>query len=104
MNPIGDYEIKPIYEFEEAEIYSSGYVLHTLEASIWCLLNSNGYSETVLKAVNLGGDTDTTGAVVGGLAGILYKEQGIPDIWLKQLVKVQEIRELALRLSHKYPS
>lgn len=101
VNPIGDYEIKPIFEFKESEISSSGYVLHTLEASIWCLLTSNTYSETVLKAVNLGSDTDTTGAVVGGLAGILYGEEGIPDEWKTQLVKSEEIRELAVKLFEK---
>ena len=102
QNPVSNYEIKPIYDYKEAEISSSGYVLHTLEASMWCILNSNSYAETVLKAVNLGSDTDTTGAVAGGLAGILYKENGIPQIWLEQLVKVDEIRDLAFRLSQKY--
>ena len=101
VNPIGDYEIKPIFEYSEIEISSSGYVLHTLEASIWCLLNSETYSETVLKAVNLGSDTDTTGTVVGGLAGILYKEEGIPNIWKEQLVKSDKIRDLALKLYSK---
>ncbi len=102
MNPMDDYEIKPIHAFKEADISSSGYVLHTLEASIWCLLTSNSYAETVLKAVNLGDDTDTTGAVAGGLAGILYQEKGIPKLWLEQLVKVNEIRGLAVRLHEKY--
>ena len=101
INPIGEYEIRPIYDFKESEIYSSGYVLHTLEASIWCLLKSNSYSETVLKAVNLGDDTDTTGAVAGGLAGILYKEYGIPELWRQQLVKSEEIRDLAIKLFEK---
>jgi ADP-ribosyl-[dinitrogen reductase] hydrolase len=102
LNPIRDYEIKPIYEFQESEISSSGYVVHTLEASIWCLLTSDSYAETVLKAVNLGDDTDTTGAVAGGLAGILYKEEGIPKVWLEQLVKGKEIRDLAVRLHEQY--
>ena len=101
VNPIGDYEIKPIFEYQESEISSSGYVVHTLEASIWCLLNSNSYSEAVLKAVNLGSDTDTTGAVVGGLAGILYGEAGISDEWKTQLVKSDEIREMGERLFEK---
>jgi ADP-ribosyl-[dinitrogen reductase] hydrolase len=101
LNPINDYVIKPIYEFEESEISSSGYVLHTLEASIWCLLNSNSYAETVLKAVNLGNDTDTTGAVAGGLAGLLYNEKGIPQLWIEQLARVKDIRDLAFRLHQK---
>ena len=46
-------------------------MLHTLEASLWCLLTEDTYADAVLKAVNLGGDTDTTGAVTGGLAGLL---------------------------------
>lgn len=54
------------------EIGSSGFVKETLEASIWCLLNSNSYEEAVLKAVNLGLDTDTTAAVCGGLAALAY--------------------------------
>ena len=57
---------------EEPSICSSGYVLHSLEASIWCLLNTDNYSDAVLKAVNLGGDTDTTACVTGGIAGLLY--------------------------------
>ncbi len=86
---------------KEDEIRSSGYVLHTLEASIWCLLTSETYAETVLKAVNLGSDTDTTGAVAGGLAGVLYKEEGIPELWRKQLVKTDLIRNLAVKLYEK---
>ena len=67
------------------EIESSGFVRHTLEASIWCLLNTSSYSEAVLTAVNLGDDTDTTGAVTGGLAGILYGYDAIPKEWIATL-------------------
>ena len=71
-----------ISTFPETNIKSDGYVLHTLEASLWCLLNYNNYSETVLASVNLGSDTDTTATVVGGLAGLLYGEAGIPMMWI----------------------
>lgn len=60
--------INNIAEVPEADIYSSGYVIDTLEASFWCLLNTHSYRE----AVNLGMDTDTTAAVTGGLAGLYY--------------------------------
>ena len=56
-------------EFKETPkegIKSSGYVVDTLEAAVWCLLHSHSYKETVLMAVNLGEDTDTIGAVAGG--------------------------------------
>ncbi|WP_156951098.1 ADP-ribosylglycohydrolase family protein [Saccharibacillus sacchari] len=76
------------------EIRSSGYVVDTLEAAAWCLLTADSYRETALKAVNLGEDTDTTAAVVGGLAGILYGESSIPPEWLSQIAKLDELREL----------
>ena len=56
----------------QREVFSTGYVLHTLHASLWCLLTTDNYRDRVLKAVNLGGDTDTTGCVAGGLAGVVY--------------------------------
>ncbi len=82
----------------EEEIKSSGYVVDTLEASIWCLLNTNSYKECVLKAVNLGNDTDTVGSVVGGLAGIYYGSDDIPEEWLDVLVRRQYIEELCEKL------
>lgn len=87
-----------ISEYPENEIHSSGYVLHSLEASIWCFLNSDSYEETVLKAVNLGEDTDTTGAIAGGLAGIYYGIENIPQKWIENLVKSNDIKDLAERL------
>lgn len=84
-------------ELKREEVRSSGYVVDTLEAALWCLLTTGSYREAALKAVNLGEDTDTTGAVVGGLAGILYGEAGIPTEWLSQLAKLDELRELCRR-------
>lgn len=83
------------------EIRSSGYVLHTLEASIWCLLTTDNYSDAVLKAINLGEDTDTTGAVTGGLAGLLYGVENIPVNWKLQVARHDDIEELAERLTLK---
>jgi hypothetical protein len=67
------------------EIVSTGYVLHTLHASLWCLLATSRYRECLLRAVNLGDDTDTTGCVAGGLAGVVYGVQSIPADWRNQL-------------------
>ena len=71
---------------DEEKIESGGYVVHTLEASIWVLLNTSNYKEAVLKAVNLGKDTDTTAAVVGGIAGLHYGIDYIPNKWLNTLI------------------
>ncbi len=93
---------KDIHELKDENIFSSGYVLHTLEASIWCLLTTDNYKDAVLKAVNLGEDTDTTGAVTGGLAGLLYGLDNIPKSWLKQIAKHDDIAKLAERLAEKF--
>jgi len=82
------------------EIDSGGYVIDTLEASLWCLLNSSSYFEAVLKAVNLGGDTDTTAAVTGGLAGIYYGLENIPQQWIQEIARKQDIMDLAERLEN----
>ncbi|MBP6978226.1 MAG: ADP-ribosylglycohydrolase family protein, partial [Bacteroidales bacterium] len=87
-----------VYELPEEEIASGGYVLHTLEASIWCLLTTNDYKEAVLKAVNLGEDTDTTGAITGGLAGLLYGFDNIPVEWINKIARNNDIEDLAERL------
>lgn len=88
-----------IWKLPESEIQSSGYVIHTLEASIWCLLTTNSYQEAVLKAVNLGEDTDTTAAVTGGLAAILYGFENIPQDWVVQIARKDDIEHLAKRLA-----
>jgi len=79
------------------EIKSSGYVVDTLEAALWCNLKSNSYRECVLLAVNLGEDTDTVAAIAGGLAGIRYGiggEKGIPEEWINQIARKEWIAEL----------
>ena len=83
----------------EAEIHSSGYVVHTLEAALWCLLRHDTYAATGLAAVNLGLDTDTTGAVAGGLAGLAYGEAAIPAEWRAALARRTDIENLAARLA-----
>jgi ADP-ribosylglycohydrolase len=93
-----------IHKLDEDQIQSSGYVLHTLEASIWCLLTTDNYKEAVLKAVNLGNDTDTTAAVTGGLAGLFYGLESIPEKWLQQIAKFKDIENLAERLNKKMAS
>jgi ADP-ribosylglycohydrolase len=87
-----------IADLPEADIKSSGYVVHTLEAALWCLLTHDTYAATVLAAVNLGDDTDTTGAVTGGLAGLAYGEAAIPAEWLAVLARRADIEDLAARL------
>jgi len=60
------------------QIRSTGYCVDTLEAGIWCLLNYSNTKDVLLAAVNLGMDTDTTGLVAGGIAGLHYGMEGVP--------------------------
>ena len=76
------------------DISSGGYVVDTLEASLWCVATSDSFSEAVLKAVNLGKDTDTTGAVAGGLAGAYWGIESIPSRWIEALARREELSRL----------
>ena len=89
-----DFESTP-----RKKIKSSGYVVDTLEAAVWCLLSTSDYESAVLKAVNLGNDTDTVAAVTGGLAGALYGYDSIPQKWLDSLLRRDYIEALCDKLS-----
>lgn len=87
--------LKTIHALKEDEVKSTGYVVDTLEAALWALSTTNNFKDAVLKAVNLGSDTDTVAAVTGGLAGIMYGMSGIPEEWIKTL-RGKEIIEKCL--------
>lgn len=91
-----------IHILQRAEIKSSGYVVDTLEAALWCFSNTDSYTDCVLTAVNLGDDTDTVAAVAGGLAGIYYGcggENGIPDKWIAQIPRHDWIKDLCEKVA-----
>lgn len=92
-------DLSGVAEWKPSRLRGSGYVLHTLQASLWCLLTTDSYTECVLKAVNLGEDTDTTGAVAGSLAGLCYGIQSIPVEWVDILPKKEEIQALTQRFA-----
>lgn len=89
---------KEIATLPEKVVRSGNSAIDTLEAALWCLLNSSSYPEAVLKAVNLGGDADTTAAVTGGLAGIHYGIHNIPPEWIEAIANKEAIINLATRL------
>ncbi|OHC65330.1 MAG: ADP-ribosylglycohydrolase [Rhodocyclales bacterium GWA2_65_19] len=79
----------------EDEIQGSGYVVESLEAALWCFLQTDNFRDAVLRATNLGRDADTTAAICGQLVGAFYGESGIPHEWRERLVMASEIRALA---------
>ena len=82
------------------EISSSGYVIHTLEAAMWSVETTQSFEAALIKAVNLGDDADTVGAVTGQLAGALYGLRAIPQRWLEPLVEAPRIKDLGDQLFH----
>jgi len=80
------------------QIRSSGYVVHTLEAALWCVDHSAGFADAVLLAANLGDDADTVAAVTGQIAGALCGQNAIPRHWLERLAWRENIARTASRL------
>lgn len=79
-----------LFEFKdvpEEQIKTSGYVIDSIEAAVWCLITTDSYKDCMLKAVNLGDDTDTVAAIAGGLAGLYYGYEEIPKDWLGVIKK-----------------
>ena len=79
----------------EPAIQSGGFVVHTLEAALWCLLNSESYAETVLKAASLGRDADTTACVAGAAAALCWGRDSIPEDWIEGLAGRDELLRIA---------
>ncbi|MEM7104889.1 MAG: ADP-ribosylglycohydrolase family protein [Bacteroidota bacterium] len=93
---------KDIRSTSRKDLRSGGYVIESIEASLWCFLCEDTYESTILSAVNLGHDTDTTAAIAGGLAGLHYGQQGFPELWLYSLARMEDIIDLGHKLHQKY--
>ena len=87
-------DLEAFASLPEDNIRSSGYVVDALEAAIWALANSGSFDGALLKAVNLGDDTDTVGAIAGGLAGLFYGYDAIPEDWLAAIQRREWIEGL----------
>lgn len=79
-------------------VQSSGYVVHTLEAALWCVGRTSTFKDAVLLAANLADDADTTAAVTGQLAGAIYGAEAIPSAWVRKLAWADRIQAMALAL------
>ena len=81
-----------ISKLDVDSISSMGFVVDTLEAVIWCFMNNNSYDKCVIEAINLGNDSDTIGALVGGLSGIYYND--INNKWLNDIKRKNYLLDL----------
>ena len=80
-------------------VRSSGYVIDSLEAALWCVARTGSFAEAVLLAANLGADSDTVAAITGQLAGAIYGKEGIPEHWIERLAWSHQIETMALELT-----
>ena len=87
-------DLKVFSEIPESGIRSSGYVVDSIEAAIWSLIRTGSFKECLLTAVNLGDDADTVGAIAGGLAGLYYGCDGIPEEWRAVIQRRDWIEEM----------
>jgi len=93
------------YRHKSADaIRGSGYVVHSLEAALWCFLHAETFEAAILKAANLGDDADTTAAICGQVAGAYYGASAIPDHWLQWLAMRDKITALADQLFAAAPN
>jgi ADP-ribosyl-[dinitrogen reductase] hydrolase len=88
---------------QREEISSAPRAVDTLEAALWCLVRADSFEAAVGEAVNLGGDTDTIGAVTGQLAGAVFGASAIPVRWAAPLHSASRLAELARRLHETRP-
>lgn len=93
--------VEDISVVNKKHIRSGGYVIDSLEASLWCFLRFESFRDAVLSAVNLGHDTDTTAAITGGLSAIYQGIEGIPEEWLASVARREEIVKLGKKLAEK---
>lgn len=83
-----------IFNFDFSTISGKGYVISTFESVIYSLITTDNYKDALLKAVNIGGDTDTIAAICGGLAGIYYGYDEIPIDWINSISKLDKVDSL----------
>ncbi|CAN5523010.1 ADP-ribosylglycohydrolase family protein [soil metagenome] len=87
--------LKAVPDQTVESIDAGGYVLSTLQSAFWAVTTSGSLEDAIVKAVNLGQDADTTGAVAGALAGAKWGYQAIPERWREALIEHETFVSLA---------
>lgn len=92
-------DISMLQQAKRQDIRSSGYVVDSLEAALWCAVTTDSYEEAMLRCINLGEDTDTIAAICGGLCGLYYGCDAIPGKWRQKLARKIYIKDLCERMA-----
>jgi ADP-ribosyl-[dinitrogen reductase] hydrolase len=101
--PIREYiekypEYKQVFQLSKDELKPSGYVFDTLICVLWCFINTYSFEDAVCQAANLGGDADTVAAITGGMAGVYYGYDAIPDRWKEKILVKDQLISIAKRI------
>ncbi|WP_366924709.1 ADP-ribosylglycohydrolase family protein [Metallumcola ferriviriculae] len=91
-------DLKDLRRWEFTDLRASGFVYDTLVSALWCFYNTDTAEEAIINAVNLGDDADTVGAVTGGLAGVYYGYQALPQRWLRVVKQKDRIEQVSRNL------
>ncbi len=94
-------DLSVLREVKREDIRSSGYVVDSLEAALWCAITTDSYEEAMVRCINLGNDTDTIAAISGGLCGLYYGLDAIPARWRQQLSRKIYIKDLCERIAQR---
>lgn len=91
-------EYKEVFNKRKKELNPSGYVVDSLICSLWCFINTVTFEDAVCEAVNLCGDADTVGAITGGIAGVYYGFEKIPERWKDKILVKDKLIEISEKL------
>lgn len=89
-----------ILSMDEGKLNPSGYVVDSFICALWCFLNNTNFEDAITEAVNLYGDPDTIGAITGGVAGVYYGYESIPNRWKEKLLIKLKLMKVAEKLSN----
>lgn len=79
------------------EVNNSGWAVSTLDAALWAFQTTSSFEDGLIAAVNLGGDSDTIGAVYGQIAGAYYGFDAIPARWVQAIKTWEKVGALIER-------
>lgn len=88
-------EYNVVFKMSKEELNPSGYVVDTMICALWCFVNTATFEDAVCEAVNLCGDADTIGAICGGLSGVYYSFENIPERWKEKILVKDKLVEIA---------
>jgi len=95
-------EYKQVFQLSKEELKPMGYVFDTLICVLWCFINTFSFEDAICEAANLGGDADTIAAITGGMAGVYYGYNAIPDRWKEKILVKEQLTSIAKRMIQKH--